>query len=153
MQAECQVTELAQRLLARSERTSEGCLRWTGAHVPEGYGQIVVNGRTRRVHVVAHEVWIGPVPDGHEVDHVHARGCRYRDCIEPSHLEAVTHAENVRRAKELITRCPQGHEYTPENIKWVSKRAYSDSRGRTRHRRCRRCFNDGRNAWRAKNHG
>ena len=140
---------LAQRLLTRSERSSEGCLRWTGAHFQKGYGAIVVDGRTRPAHIVAHEVWIGPVPDGHEVDHVHARGCRHRDCIEPAHLEAVTHAENVRRQTELITHCPKGHEYTPENIKWRPP----GKRGRTPWRECRRCFNDDRNAWRARNRG
>ena len=141
--------DLARRLLADSEQTSEGCRRWTGAHVPKGYGQIKVNGRTRQVHVVAHEVWIGLVPEGYEVDHVHDRGCRYRDCIEPAHLEAVTHAENIRRKTELITHCPQGHEFTPENIKWKRSRPGSLSRCR----RCRRCLNDDQRARRARNRG
>ncbi len=30
-------------------------------------------------------------------------------------LEAVTHAENVRRATILRTHCRHGHEYTEEN--------------------------------------
>lgn len=134
-------TKLAERLLARSEKTAEGCRRWTGAHVPKGYGQISVDGRVRSVHVVAHEVWAGPVPEGYDVDHVHARGCRYRDCIEPSHLEAVTHAENIRRAKELITACPKGHEYTPENTMRQPGRAA---------RSYRRCFYDDKKARRAR---
>lgn len=137
---------LARRLLERSERSSEGCLRWTGAHTAKGYGQITVDGRHRPVHVLAHEAWIGPVPAGLEVDHVHARGCRHRDCIEPSHLEAVTHAENVRRTAELITHCPQGHKYTPENIQWRPP----NRPGQPRRRRCRRCSNDEQNARRAR---
>ncbi len=143
-----EIALLAQRLLVRSERSAEGCLRWTGAHVSKGYGQIVVNGRKRSVHVVAHEIWIGPVPEGYDVDHVHAKGCRHRDCLEPSHLEAVTHAENTRRAAELITHCPQGHEYTPDNIKWMTPH----KPGLNRLRCCRRCFNAARRAKRARNH-
>ncbi len=143
MQADL-TAELAGRLLTRSEKTVEGCRRWSGAHVPKGYGQISVDGRVRSVHVVAHEIWIGPVPEGYEVDHVHAKGCRYRDCIEPSHLEAVTHAENIRRAKELITRCPKGHEYTPQNTMRGSGRAGHS------YRRCRRCFYDDKKARRAR---
>lgn len=138
---------LARRLLERSERSSEGCLRWTGAHSAHGYGQITVDGRHRLVHIVAHEVWIGPIPAGFEVDHVHANGCRHRDCTEPSHLEAVTHAENIRRAAELITCCPKGYEYTPENIKWKPP----GPRGLRPRRECRRCFNDRRKARRARN--
>lgn len=134
--------DLVEQLLARSVQAANGCRRWTGPHHRKGYGHISIAGRVRRAHIVAHEVWIGPVPDGYEVDHVYARGCRYRDCIEPAHLEAVTHATNVRRARELITHCPKGHEYTPANIKWVTKRG-------VRCRRCRRCFNDARSARRA----
>jgi hypothetical protein len=35
--------------------------------------------------------------------------------VNPAHLEPVTRAENNRRKAAAITRCPQGHEYTPEN--------------------------------------
>jgi hypothetical protein len=136
---------LADVLLERSEKTPEGCRRWIGAHVKSGYGQIRVNGRRRGVHVAAHEVWIGPIPPGYEVDHVYAKGCRFRDCIEPSHLEAVTHAENTRRAKELITHCPQGHEYTPGNIKWKNPTQGSIRKARS----CLRCHNDGEKARKA----
>ena len=136
---------LARRLMERSERSSEGCLRWTGAHTSKGYGQITVDGRHRCAHIIAHEVWIGPVPAGFEVDHVHAKGCRHRDCIEPSHLEAITHGENIRRVAELITNCPQGHDYTPENIQWRPPR----KPGHSRRRCCRRCLNEARRAKRA----
>jgi hypothetical protein len=105
---------LAERLLNGSVPTENGCRRWTGAHTSKGYGHIVVRGRTRPVHRVAHEVWIGPIPEGFEIDHVRSKGCRHRDCIDPSHLEAVTHLENIRR-KPQPSHCPEGHEYTKEN--------------------------------------
>lgn len=109
-------SDIADRLLARSAVDPDtGCRRWTGGHDGHGYGQIAIKRRPVRVHVLAYKLWVGPIPDGYEIDHVHARGCRFFDCFEPSHLEAVTHAENGRRWKALITHCPQGHEYSPEN--------------------------------------
>jgi hypothetical protein len=141
--------ELECKLLANSTAVDGGCRRWTGAHTQKGYGHISIAGKARQVHRVAHEVWIGPIPDGHDVDHVHARGCRHRDCIEPSHLEAITHAENVRRAAELITHCPNDHEYTPDNIRWVRPKPGCVNR----RRECRTCFNAARRALRAKKRG
>ena len=108
--------------------TETGCLRWTGAKTPTGYGRQWADGRTQQVHRLAFEYWVDEIPEGYEIDHVYERGCRYRDCYEPTHLEAVTHAENIRRRTALpkiggerkkrewnITHCPHGHEYTTEN--------------------------------------
>lgn len=48
----------------------------------------------------------GPVPAGLELDHL----CRQRDCVRPSHLEAVTHAENVRRGRRAKLTMQQANE-------------------------------------------
>lgn len=37
------------------------------------------------------------VPYGKELDHV----CRVRACVNPAHLEPVTHIENVRRGNMI----------------------------------------------------
>ena len=42
--------------------------------------------------------------EGLTIDHVHANGCRNVDCVNPAHLEAVTQAENNRRAWEAGVR-------------------------------------------------
>ena len=121
-------------LLARSVRDEvTGCLRWTGAHTPSGYGQLRIGKKVHSVHRIAHELWIGPIPDGYDIDHVRTAGCQHRDCIEPAHLEAVTHAENLRRRAAAITHCPRGHAYTPGNTA-TSLTAVGGVR-----RRCRAC--------------
>jgi hypothetical protein len=48
----------------------------------------------RPAHVVMYERHVGLVPDGLELDHL----CRNTSCVNPSHLEPVTHAENMRRS-------------------------------------------------------
>ncbi|MDP2917085.1 MAG: HNH endonuclease signature motif containing protein [Dehalococcoidia bacterium] len=67
-------------------------------------------------HKFAYETLVGPVPEGKELDHL----CRNPPCVNPAHLEPVTHQENDIRgiagtvsAQRLrsITHCPQGHPY------------------------------------------
>jgi hypothetical protein len=70
-----------------------GCWLWTGGLDQYGYGKVRIYGRTRGVHRVAYELWVGPVPDGMQLDH----RCRVRHCINPEHLEPVTVGENIRR--------------------------------------------------------
>lgn len=137
-----QSTDLEQRLIAKSAKHAEtGCLRWTGAHNAKGYGYIHALGKTQSVHRVAYELWVGRIPDGMEVDHVHSRGCRFRDCIEPTHLEAVTRDENLRR-RVSSTHCPQGHEYVDENTGYVNLQG-------TPWRVCRECKRSRMRAWKA----
>jgi len=112
--------ELEQRLLRMSTAdAATGCRIWTRSLNIDGYGIIKVGGRkgrNLRAHRVAYELAHGPISPDLELDHL----CRNRRCIEPSHLEPVTHADNITRGltgnhNKIKTHCPQGHEYTPEN--------------------------------------
>ncbi len=51
------------------------------------------------------------IPEGLDLDHL----CRNRGCVNPWHLEPVTHRVNVQRGVGSVTSCKHGHEYTPEN--------------------------------------
>lgn len=93
------------------------CWLWTGHLVTDGYGSIYIDGKSRRVHRVAYEWLIGPIPEGLVLDHL----CRVRRCVNPDHLEPVTDRVNILRGtaptavNALKIRCTRGHELTPEN--------------------------------------
>ena len=128
------------------EDPESGCWVWTGK-VKKGYGQL----RGRAAHRVSYEVFVGPIPEGHHIDHV----CRRRSCVRPhpDHLEPVTAAENDRRARTYVQKfpgesvhngakrwCKRGHEYTPENTGL-------DKHGK---RFCRACRNEWKDRWKAR---
>jgi hypothetical protein len=86
-----------------------GCWQWTGALNNHGYGVVRgAEGRAVLAHRVSYELSAGSIPDGLTLDHL----CRNRGCVNPDHLEAVTHAENMARGT-LATRthCLNGHSY------------------------------------------
>lgn len=95
------------------------CWEWAGGHFSEGYGAVVIDGKTRLTHRVAYEKVVGQIPDGLGIDHL----CRNRGCCNPSHLEAVTTRVNVLRGVGVTaenarkTHCIHGHEFTPENTR------------------------------------
>ena len=122
-----------------------GCWVWTGqrslvqkgtgkrrAHL--GYGQFKIGGRYRSAHRLAFEYFKGMIPENLECDHL----CRAAHCVNPDHIELVTHSENVRRGtcpqqirqrQTSKTECPLGHPYDHANT-------YTRSNGA---RYCRKC--------------
>lgn len=117
---------LPARIVERIEVSPTGCWEWTGPTNGDGYAQY----KLAYVHRTVYELLVGPIAAGLEIDHL----CHVRRCCNPSHLEAVTHAENVARSdvgapNARKTHCPKGHAYDEANT-------YVSSAGS---RRCRTC--------------
>ena len=94
------------------------CWLWTGAKNKLGYGRFSLggwHGKLIGAHVFAYVQLVGPIPDGLEPDHL----CRNPSCVNPAHLEPVTHSINLQRGltgkiknpQTAKTHCPKGHPY------------------------------------------
>ena len=122
-----------EHIAARSVEDANGCWRWALHCNADGYGKIKHEKRTRYAHVVAYELAAGPVPSGHEVDHM----CFTPSCVNPDHLRARPAKENhedQRSAHRM--ECVNGHAYTPEN---TYLRPGNNRQGR---RDCRACIRE-----------
>lgn len=110
-----------------------GCWLWLSFHDRDGYAMFFEGrGLEQRAHRFAYKTLAGPIPGDLVIDHL----CRNRGCVNPSHMEPVTNAENLRRGRHPLsdrTHCKHGHEFTPENT-----HRPPGQRGR----KCRRCHAD-----------
>lgn len=110
---------------------NSGCWNWKNCVNWDGYAQDVIGSRTdgtRRTVRVAKflfEHFKQKVPNGYELDHF---VCQNRKCVNPDHLEIVTHLENIKRANysnngkynKSKTHCINGHEYNEINTHYTS---------------------------------
>ena len=137
------------KLKARISITDSGCWEWSGSRFPNGYGRVQRKLPSGRRELYAHRfiysLMVGPIPDDQELDHL----CHNRPCVNPSHLEAVSHQENRVRAlwKEnglpQSLYCSKGHELAAVGTyTWGSSRVC---------RACRKSFDAGYRARRKQN--
>ena len=115
-------------------KNKENCWEWIGTKSHK-YGQFWNGSKRVQAHRFSYELLNDSIPKGMVIDHL----CRNEGCVNPEHLEVVTHTENVKRglagfvtglrnrAKKM---CPYGHPYDEENT-YVDK---------TNRRCCRACW-------------
>jgi len=127
-----------ERLLAMAIESTDGCWIMQRGLYKNGYaGLYLPLPIDRRVlaHRYSYKFFITELPDELEIDHE----CEQRACVNPWHMEPVTHAENIRRASERLwrdrTECSRGHTlregdvltFPGERDGWIA-------------RKCRHCY-------------
>ena len=137
-----------ENLLQRMEPQPNGCIYFAGHILSTGYGGLEYPGGTL-AHRAAYEHFVGPIPEGHELDHEchNTSGCvelndacLHRRCVNVDHLAPKPHRDNLLASPNTFaginaakTHCKRGHEFTSENT-------YLNPRGS---RVCRTCRAEG----------
>ena len=113
-----------------------GCWIWIAKINKDGRGQVKIriNGKwtSDLAHREVYKVYRGPIPNGTELDHL----CRVPCCVNPWHLEPVTHKVNSQRGmgtwpmNPRRTHCKRGHLLLEANLVHYEGR-----------NRCRLCCN------------
>lgn len=107
---------------SKIEVDERGCWIWraatNGACYPMFMGE--------NAHRVAYRWFVEAIPPLYHVDHL----CRNKVCVNPGHLEAVTHKVNAERASVFVLTgmCKRGHLATPESVGIMSQ-----GKGKTSH--------------------
>ena len=124
--------------MVRKIDASGDCWQWLGVlTVRGGYGQVSVGGRMKTAHRIIYGLLVGAIPEGLTLDHL----CRNTACVNPAHLEPVTHRENnlrggsgggsVAARNSRKTDCPKGHALDGANL-------YVRPNGKRECRECKR---------------
>ncbi len=136
--------DTTQRFWDKVNKT-HSCWNWIGGKDSSGYGvfrdKIITSS-----HRFSYQLHKDKIPNGLEIDHL----CRNRSCVNPDHLEVVTHQENTKRGnaglhERIKTHCPQGHEYDKENTQITTHKNGNYKRS------CRMCNNINWKKWKLAN--
>jgi len=92
------------------------CWLWTGTIEKNGYARFWFEDHNELAHKWYYEFLHGKTVL--DLDHL----CKVLRCVNPEHLEPVSHRENVLRGSSFMvdnvnkTHCPQGHPYSGDNL-------------------------------------
>jgi hypothetical protein len=89
------------------------CWIWPYSLNKDGYGHLQKNKKLTGAHKLIFEFINGNIPDKTELDHL----CKNKSCVNPSHLEPVSHAENCRRGNN--------HKITSDDVNEIKRLAGS----------------------------
>ena len=109
--ADCPTDRILRRVTMSAGPMPDHCWRCSYSLNNHGYSTIRVKGKLFYAHRLTYEHFVGLIPKGFDIDHL----CRTPDCVNPGHLEAVTHRQNVLRGLSLsaVTArtgvCQRGH--------------------------------------------
>lgn len=124
-----------------------GCWNWTGGLQKDGYGICKRFGQSL-AHRAVYFMMTGTISNELEIDHL----CRNRKCVNPLHMQQVTHQQNISRSiyfrerhrNGRKTHCIRGHEFNDQNS------FIENYKGKIM-RKCRVCINmRQRERWNAK---
>ena len=104
-----------ERFWSKVQKT-DGCWIWLASHNGLGCGKFfkIAHEVPLYAHRVSYEIANGVIPASMDLDHL----CRNPFCVNPDHLEMVTHRENMRRGKAATKMsCKRGHDWSdPKNV-------------------------------------
>ena len=118
---------LERRWVWGSIDASGDCWEWTGKRNAQGYGRIRWYDQEWLAHRLVYTLLVKKDLTDLELDHL----CFNRGCVNPDHLEPVTHEENLARmrkstGRDEMRRCHRGHY----------NQYFVDTRGKTVCRAC-----------------
>lgn len=99
--------EESERFWSKADKSPhpKGCWLWTRCRDKDGYGNFQYQGRRNYSHRIAYRVTHGPIPPGMVVSH----SCDEPNCINPDHLSATTHMDNMKdKVKKGRHNMPRG---------------------------------------------
>ena len=108
------------------KRDPNECWPWKGYTDTRGYAGFAVRSERKNLtsgkpHRFSWELANAKeIPDDMEIDHT----CKNPSCVNPKHLEVVTHAEHMKREQARRTHCQKGHLYEKVGFKMFRERRY-----------------------------
>lgn len=116
--------EVLIRFLDKVKFQPNGCVSWQAGTQKGGYGEFSFGGKSIRAHRFAFEQFRNRIPTLQSLDHL----CRNPGCVNPWHLEIVSHRENCLRGNSPLaqnarkTHCLRGHEFSLFNTyQWLTQ--------------------------------
>lgn len=105
-----------ERFMAKVRKLAE-CWEWTARKTADGYGSFGLDGDVINAHRAAWILFRGPIPAGQQIDHM----CHNRACVNPEHLNVVTHKQNMENRAGAHRNSQSGvRGVFPKKNRWVA---------------------------------